>query len=168
MLRLSKMADYGIVLLAQFASATAPQSLSAADLAQSTQLPLPTVAKCLKSLSKARILESHRGVHGGYRLARPPEQISIAEAIRALDGPIALTMCCETSESSALRRCEYEDCCRLKINWRRINAALEAALESVRLSDMINQSARLSLQETWEDSVNASPLSTTHDPFSLG
>lgn len=137
MIRLSKMADYGIVLLAQFAIQPNVASRSATELAETTRLPVPTVSKCLKALVKAGILESQRGVNGGYRLARPASEISVGEAVVALDGPIALTVCCGHDDDSA-QACGLQDCCTVKVNWRKINRALEEALASVPLSEMAN------------------------------
>src|SRR3546814_11369215 len=63
------------------------------ELAERTRVPLPTVAKLLKALTRAQLLESLRGAHGGYRLARSAEKISVADIIGALEGPIAVTAC---------------------------------------------------------------------------
>jgi hypothetical protein len=76
-------------------------------------------------------------VHGGYRLSRTPEQISIAEVIRALEGPIAVTEC--SSETTA-GTCEYENRCDVRANWQRINAAVAAALEGISLQEMARTS----------------------------
>ncbi|HKC25951.1 MAG TPA: Rrf2 family transcriptional regulator, partial [Thermoanaerobaculia bacterium] len=90
MFRLTKLTDYGIVLLTHFAQNPERDAQNARELAQETRLPLPTVGKLLKELAHEGLLVSHRGIHGGYALARKPEEISMADVIAALEGPIAI------------------------------------------------------------------------------
>ena len=92
MLRMTRLTDYGTVVLAQLASNDSA-CVSAAEVAVASGIALPTVSKLLKSLAKAELVHSTRGAHGGYRLARPPQQISAAEVIDALEGPISITEC---------------------------------------------------------------------------
>ena len=125
------MADYGVILMVQLAR-TSTQRTTAAELADSTALPLPTVSKLLKQLASAGLLVSHRGAAGGYGLSRPPVDISVAQVIAALDGPIALTECI-TAEGAA---CEMEALCPTRTNWRQINDALVGALAKVSVADM--------------------------------
>ncbi|MGA9335707.1 MAG: SUF system Fe-S cluster assembly regulator, partial [Rudaea sp.] len=95
-------------------------------------LELPTVSKLLKQLAHAGLVDSFRGVNGGYRLARAPREISIAEIVIAMEGPIGMTQC-----SAQAGLCEHETHCGVRVNWRRINQAIAGALESVTLDDMI-------------------------------
>ena len=125
------MADYGVILMVQLAR-TSTQRTTAAELADSTALPLPTVSKLLKQLASAGLLVSHRGAAGGYGLSRQPADISVAQVIAALDGPIALTECI-TAEGAA---CEMEALCPTRTNWRQINDALVGALAKVSVADM--------------------------------
>ncbi len=130
MLRISKLTDYATLLMAALAQrpgACLPASL----LAETTRLELPTVAKVLKTLAKAELVCSVRGVNGGYRLALAPGEISVAAIVRAMEGPIALTEC-----GLEMGLCSHEDNCRLRGNWRRIGVAVEAALESLSLEDL--------------------------------
>lgn len=132
MLRITKQSDYGIVLLTQIALATEGSIHNARDLAKSAQLPFPTVSKILKALARSSLLVSHRGVKGGYSLARAPEEISVREVIVALEGPIAITTCLDdTSEE-----CDIEATCPVRANWQKINEAVRGALDSIPLSDM--------------------------------
>lgn len=132
MIRIAKLTDYGIILLTHFAAEPGQVIHTARDLAARTHLPLPTVSKILKALSRAGLLISHRGVSGGYSLARQPEEISVAQIIGALEGPIALTEC----SPDAHGLCTLESMCPVQSNWRRINRAVLEALEKLRLSDM--------------------------------
>lgn len=130
MIRITKQTDYGIVLLTHLA--TQPERhLNAPELAAETQLPVPMVSKILKLLVREGILLSHRGVKGGYSLARLPQEISMAEIIAALEGPIAITECVDVSSD-----CSHERLCPVRSNWHRINAAVRGALEGITLAEM--------------------------------
>lgn len=131
MLRITKQTDYGIVLLTHMA-ADRERLVNASDLAGEASLPQPMVAKTLKLLARSGILESHRGVNGGYCLARPPEELSVAEVIGALEGQIAITEC--TDDTPGL--CAQEAVCPVRSNWNRINLAIQEALERISLAEM--------------------------------
>jgi FeS assembly SUF system regulator len=131
MIRITKQSDYGIVLMSRLAGR--PEELhSAAGLAADAQLPAPIVSKILKLLARAELLESHRGVKGGYCLSRAPESISVAEIISALEGPIAVTECIEDGPGE----CSQEPFCAVRGNWQRINLAIRQALEAISLAEM--------------------------------
>ncbi len=130
MLRISKMTDYGTVVMSQLAK-NPGRRFSARELARELNIGMATVSKLLKVLDRGGLLVAQRGKKGGYRLARPPEQISVAEVIRAMEGPIALTEC-----ASEAIRCEQESSCTVQRNWQRINRAILRALEGVSLADM--------------------------------
>ncbi|RMH16924.1 MAG: SUF system Fe-S cluster assembly regulator [Acidobacteria bacterium] len=131
MLRMTKQADYGIVLMTHLA-ARAGRQFSAPELAAETRIPLPMVSKILKLLVREDLLVSHRGVKGGYALARAPRQITVADLISALDGPIAFTECIEDTPGS----CSQEGICGVRDNWQRINQAVRHALEGITLADL--------------------------------
>lgn len=130
MLKLSKLADYATVLMTAFA-ADPGRVQTGVELAERTRIPAPTVAKLLKSLARGGLLESLRGAHGGYRLARPPAAVSVADIIRALEGPISVTDC-----SVDDGHCGIEDHCGSRSGWRLINAAIREALEAVTLDQL--------------------------------
>lgn len=125
------MTDYAVVLATHLATAEGPQA--ARDLALHSQVPEPTASKVLKKLARAGVVKSHRGVKGGYALARAPEHIGIREVIEAIEGPIAVTEC---SDDSAESSCEYETSCGVRANWQRINMAVQGALSEITLADM--------------------------------
>lgn len=138
MLKLSKLADYATVLMTAIASE--PERLhNGQELAARTHVPVPTVAKLLKTLARGGLLESLRGAHGGYKLARAPEKLSVAEIIRALEGPIAVTEC-----STHGGGCCIESHCATRANWRLINTAIRQALEAVTLAQMAAPLKRMS------------------------
>ena len=127
------MTDYGLVLMSQIARRPQADLHTARDLAQKCGLPLPTVSKILKTLLQSGLLASHRGIKGGYSLARGAEVISLAEIISALEGPLALTEC--STDITGL--CDLEPSCPIKDNQRIINHVIRGALEKVMLSDLI-------------------------------
>jgi len=133
MIRLSKLTDYGLVLMSQMARHPHTELHSVRDLAVRCHLPLPTVSKLLKSLLHNGLLASQRGIKGGYSLAREPHLISVAEIISALEGPLALTECSKEGEGL----CDLESSCAIRDNQRTINQAVRGALENVMLSDLL-------------------------------
>ncbi|HNP34970.1 MAG TPA: SUF system Fe-S cluster assembly regulator [Woeseiaceae bacterium] len=134
MLRISKLTDYGTVVLAHLA-ADQNGVVSAAEVAAATHLALPTVSKLLKSLARAGLVRSTRGAGGGYQLARPAHEISAADVIDALEGPVSITEC-----SSLDSHCEHESNCSVGGAWQRINIAIRHALEEVSLLDLRHSS----------------------------
>ena len=133
MLRISKLTDYAVVLTTRLAQAPYSRVHAVTDLSRHTGIPEPTVRKVLKRLGRAGVVESERGSHGGYRLARPAAEQHVLDVIRALEGPIAVTECASEEASGA---CEYEGRCGVEGNWKRINAAIEDALRGISLADM--------------------------------
>jgi FeS assembly SUF system regulator len=130
MLKLGKLADYGTMIVTVLAAD--PERLyPATELAERTHVAAPTVSKLLKLLTKGGLVESLRGAHGGYKLARGPAAITVADVIAAIEGPIALTQC-----SVHKGDCAVESTCGVRGNWRLINTAIHQALKSVTLADM--------------------------------
>lgn len=130
MLRMTKQADYGIVLLAHMAGGP-ERRYTAPELAGESRVPAPTVSKILKLLAREGLLDSHRGAKGGYSLARDPREISVAEMITALDGPIAFTECIEDPGM-----CSLESVCHLRDQWQVINEAVCGALMKISLAEL--------------------------------
>jgi FeS assembly SUF system regulator len=130
MLRMSKLTDYGTMVLAQLAASEHGWT-TAHQVADATHLGQPTVSKLLKSLARAGLVVSTRGVQGGYALARPAQAISAAEILDALEGPVAITEC-----SSSHGGCDLESFCRVGTAWQRINHSIRRALEGVTLADL--------------------------------
>lgn len=133
MLRISKITDYGIVLLTDLARAERGSLHAARELAEAAELPLPVVSKALKSLARRGLLTSHRGAKGGFSLARAPEEISVADVIDALDGPVGLTEC-----TIATGECQRESICGVREPWQHINLAVLRTLRQVTLRDLID------------------------------
>ncbi len=131
MFRLNKLTDYGIVLMAHVARSAEHAPHTARSLARETRIPLPTVGKLLRELHDAKLLLSHRGVKGGYNLARSAGEISVSEIVLALEGPIGFTEC-----SVVPGLCGMERRCAIKNNSQIIGDALRNALDHVMLADL--------------------------------
>jgi len=129
MLRISKLTDYAILVMVELARSG--EMASAHTIAELVHLEVPTASKVLKLLANASLLDSYRGANGGYRVTRRAEQISVAEVIAAIEGPIAMTEC---SVEQGL--CSQEDSCELRGNWQRISIAVSRALQDVSLAEM--------------------------------
>lgn len=130
MLRLSKMTDYGLILLSHFARQQ-DAVLTARGLSERSRIPLPTVSRILKKLAGAGLLASQRGVSGGYYLTRPAEKISIADVVTAFDGSVALTACAERPKS-----CSLESMCSLRSNLKAIHEATVLVFKNISLAQL--------------------------------
>ena len=134
MIRLSKQADYAIFLMSLVAR-RGPQTCSSSELAVEARLGEPIARKVLKMLSRADLLRSHRGVAGGYQLARDASSITVTDIIAAVDGPIAITECAEASSCA----CQQETVCITRPHWIRINHAIRSALAGITLAEMASE-----------------------------
>ncbi len=137
MLRISKLTDYGTLVLAQLPSSTEGLA-SAGQVADATHLSQATVSKLLKALVRAGLVVSERGSHGGYALARPEDEITAAQIIDALEGPVAITEC-----SSAVSCCSLETTCQVRPAWQTINQSIRRALTQVSLADLQTHRIRM-------------------------
>jgi FeS assembly SUF system regulator len=127
MLRISKLADYGTIIMVYLTNRT--QTLcNARDIAQHTHLTVTTVSKLLKRLAAAGLLTSVRGVTGGYKLQRDAAEISVADIIYALEEQRGLVEC-----SLQPNECSLQEVCHVQGNWQLISKAIETALQSVSL-----------------------------------
>jgi FeS assembly SUF system regulator len=133
MFKLAKLTDYAIVVLSRLSLLADGASISASALAVDTGIPEPTVAKVLKTLAKAELVTSQRGVNGGYTLARSGQKMTLLEVITAIEGPIALTSCVTGSKGE----CVAEHYCPSKGRWDVVNEAVREALARVTLADMV-------------------------------
>jgi FeS assembly SUF system regulator len=133
MLRISKLTDYATVILAALSDRPG-ELLSAPELAERTGIGLPTVSKLLKELQRAALVRSTRGARGGYQLARSPHEISAAEIIDAVEGPVALTEC-----ASDHGHCDIEASCNVGHSWQRVSLAIRRSLQELRLTSLIAQ-----------------------------
>jgi FeS assembly SUF system regulator len=130
MMRITRLTDYATVILGVLA-AEPTRTHTAAALAGRTHIRAPTVSKLLKQLHGAHLVTSSRGLHGGYQLARPAQEISAAAILDALEGPVALTDC-----AAGHGQCGIESTCRVGRGWQRLNVAIRRSLADVSLAQL--------------------------------
>ncbi|MEG3638053.1 SUF system Fe-S cluster assembly regulator [Magnetococcus sp. PR-3] len=135
MLRLSRMTDYGTLVMMHMAQA--PEVVhSANDIAQHTKLPEPSVRKVLKIMVRSELLCSVRGLKGGYRLAKAPKEISLESLITALEGTtVAITDCCDDEQTD---HCDQYEACHMRPHWAVINQSIRSALQGVTVQDLLS------------------------------
>jgi FeS assembly SUF system regulator len=136
MLRITKLTDYATVVLCALADAPG-RVHSAAELAETARLELPTVSKVLKPLAHAGLVTGFRGASGGYKLARTPAQISLIEIVEAIEGKLGLTEC-----SGEHSNCEHEPHCGTRGHWHKVNEVIAGALRGVSLAEMLSPEGR--------------------------
>ena len=143
MLRLNRMTDYAILVLGALAHRHG-ETLASGLLAEVTDLAQPTVAKVLKMLLAAELVETQRGVRGGYRLMKISAHISLVDIVEAMEGPIAVTDCIDGGREP----CMASNCCCMRKHWKHINLAIRKALMDVTLEDLINPAQLLPLPDS--------------------
>ena len=131
-MRLTSLSDYAVVLLAAAARHPAGARLSATALAEETRVPLPTAQKLTGRLAAAGLLATSRGSGGGFRLARPVEEISLVDIIEAVEGPIAMTVCVDETRHD----CALEGSCAVRPHMGIVNHAVRGALAAVTLEQL--------------------------------
>lgn len=135
MLLLTRKTDYALLALASLANLE-PQGTSARELAEKLHLPLPVLRNILKQLASRGVLKSTRGTKGGYRLAKSPGEISLAELVTAIEGPMRLTRCCPSSDNGDESGCKLEETCIIQMNVHKVHARLMEFLDQVKLSEI--------------------------------
>jgi FeS assembly SUF system regulator len=134
LIKLSKLTDYAVVILAEMAKGQGVLQ-TAVGLSIKTGLPEPTVAKVLKLMAKGKVIISTRGVNGGYILSQSPKDISMADVIVAVDGPVQLASCVDDADEP----CSYATKCTIKGKWNPVNDAMKIALENITLAQMMEK-----------------------------
>ena len=131
-MRLSHLADYAVVLMTAAARRPAGARLSATELSSDTGVPLPTAQKLMGQLASYGLLRSVRGAGGGFSLARGANEISLADIVEAVEGPIALTMCSDAKNHD----CLLDAHCRVKPHMGVVGNAVRGALGAVSLTEL--------------------------------
>ena len=132
-MRLSHLADYAVVLMTAAARRPVAARLSATELAGETGVPLPTTQKLMGQLAACGLLSSVRGAGGGFALARPAAEISLADIVEAVEGPIAMTVC---SGHEGVSDCALDAHCRVKPHMGVVGNAVRGALGAVSLTEL--------------------------------
>jgi len=131
-MRLTHLADYAVVMMTAAARRDAGARLSATELADETGVPLPTAQKLMQRLAAHGLLTGQRGAGGGYALARPVTEISLADIVEAVEGPIAMTQCADGLPSD----CALDAHCRVKPHMGIVGAKVRGALGAVSLQEL--------------------------------
>jgi FeS assembly SUF system regulator len=145
-MRLSHLADYAVVLMTAAARRPQGERLSATELAADTGVPLPTAQKLMGLLASSGLLNSSRGAAGGFSLARPAAEISLADIVEAVEGPIAMTVCSEGRSDCAL-----DAHCRVKPHMGVVGNAVRGALGAVSLTQLCSSPAKAGVQPGQEN-----------------
>ena len=132
-MRLTHLADYAVVMMTAAARRDAHARLSAAELSTETGVPLPTAQKLKGKLAAAGLLTSVRGFGGGFTLARGITEISLADIVEAVEGPIAMTQCSGSDEASD---CALDAHCRVKPHMGMVGEKVRGALNAVTLQEL--------------------------------
>ena len=135
MLRLTKKADYGLMALKYLAENSQAGAQSAKDIAEAYHIPPQLLAKILQTLAKAGLLVSHAGTNGGYALAKPANDITAFEVIRAIDGPLFITSCITIHGT-----CDLAGHCTIKEPLRKVNDSIKDLLSGIRIGDLVEAS----------------------------
>ena len=152
MLRLTKKADYGLIALKHLAELPAGHPQSARDIAQAYHIPTPLLAKVLQTLARSGLVVSHPGIHGGYALGRPANQITAFEVIRSIEGPLFIASC-TTSHGD----CDLLSSCTVKEPLRKLNDTIQNLLSDMKISDLCEESKA---ETAYARKVQASQLVT--------
>ena len=131
MLRLSKKSDYALIAMKHLATRPGAASASAREIAEQYDIPIELMAKVLQRLVRRGLLASHQGTNGGYELARPAAQISVADVIQAIDGPLTMTACSDEDDS-----CHQFAHCNIRDPLWRIKDRILASLATCSLAEV--------------------------------
>lgn len=137
MLRLSKKVDYGLMALMHLARDGDASSWSARELAEAYEIPGGLLAKVLQRLAQEGFVASQHGKKGGYTLARPAGEITVAEVVQAIDGPFSLTQC--TTEQGM---CVQFETCNVKSPLQRLHDSVAAMFATLTIAQMVEQETR--------------------------
>jgi Rrf2 family transcriptional regulator, cysteine metabolism repressor len=137
MLRVSTKGEYGVRIMVDLARNYGGRPRSLTDIAQAESLPLAYLEQLVKLLreSEPALVTSTRGAHGGYRLSRAPENITMGEIVRVLEGPIAPMICATEGEMTQI--CGYLDACKTRYLWAKVRDAVAQTLDTMTLADLV-------------------------------
>ena len=136
----STKAEYGIRLMVELGRTADSAPVSLSDVADAELLPLAYLEHLVAKLREAGLVSSTRGAHGGYQLARPPEEIDMLDVVQALEGPIA-PMECFHEEREGKVLCSHETdggrACATKVLWTRVQGGVTKALSGTSLAELV-------------------------------
>jgi len=143
MIRVSRLADYAVVILSVMSSVS-NDVMNSSSISRLSKLPEPTVSKILKLLGRANILQSKLGANGGYTLLKSPEEVSMSDILQAIDGPVSVTSCID----GAMPDCNLADFCTIRGRWDNVNKVLCDALDGITLADMMPENTNYTIRRS--------------------
>jgi len=155
-MRVSTKGHYGLLAVSELARHFDDGLVSLADVAQAEHLPLPYLEQIFAPLRAAGLVEATRGLHGGYKLARDPHSITVADVIRAVEGPIVLVDC--TSSEYVSGSCERESGCASRGVWHKVSDAIEQVLNTMTLADLAETSEGLPVTAAGSALIQLQPM----------
>ena len=156
MFRIRRLTDYGTLILV-FLATQERRLCSASEVATGTHVTQPTAQKLLKVLAKSGLVDSVRGMGGGYQLTRNPASITTAQILDALDGPVAITECSIDDGD-----CVLEPLCQVGSAWQKINNAIRVALTDITLADLSHPQADIPALNLTRNSEKPPPPAVDH------
>jgi Rrf2 family cysteine metabolism transcriptional repressor len=147
----STKAEYGVRVLAHLAATDGSRPVSLGAIADAEGLPLAYLEHLVQRLRRAGLVESQRGAHGGYKLARPAGDITMAEVVAALEGEIAPIECISAGangEPVCTREAETDRACPTKLLWTRVQGSIVSTLREITLSDLVKPTAKKKVEKT--------------------
>lgn len=137
-LQVSTKGEYGVRIMVDLARHYGERPRSLTDIAQAEMLPLAYLEQLAKLLREANppLLTSTRGAHGGYRLSRPPEEITMGEVLRVLEGPIAPMICATEGEMTEI--CGFLNSCKIQTLWAKVRDAVARTIDTMTLAELVD------------------------------
>jgi Rrf2 family protein len=137
-MKLTTKGDYATRILLELSSVEGPEPLSVHELARRTGVPIKYLEQIMTRLRSGRLVRSHRGAHGGYQLARQPDELTVGEVVRLMDGPLSPSPCASQSAHvpCPTYRCPTEANCALRGLWLDVREAIASVLDSTTFADL--------------------------------
>lgn len=142
-MKLSTRARYGLRALIDVGLYSETETVSIQSIANRQNISVSYLEQLMAKLKRAGLVESTRGACGGYRLARPVEEISVGDVLRVLEGSLEAVECSGNEENSS---CKGADLCVAKYVWKRINDSITEAVDTLMLGELIDESRKKQMQ----------------------
>jgi Rrf2 family transcriptional regulator, cysteine metabolism repressor len=146
----STKAEYGVRVMAHLAATDGSEPVSLGAIAEAEGLPLAYLEHLVQRLRKAELVESRRGAHGGYSLARPATSITMAEVVEALEGDIAPIECISADPGGELicaREATTDRACPTKLLWTRVQGSIVSTLRDITLADLVRPTTKKTVEK---------------------
>jgi Rrf2 family protein len=140
-MKLSTKGRYGLSAILDLAVHEEEEAVALSQIADRQDISINYLEQLIAKLKKAGIVHSIRGAQGGYKLARPPENISVGDILRALEGDLSPVDCCVINNEES--NCSGSDSCVTKYVWKRISDSINGAVDGIMLSDLVAESKKV-------------------------